>query len=419
MAAGLIVLLALVALVVFITRQAGKAQATESARQETSMTARIVVEPRLDAAVIEGQPAALSAFDSAMRQYVLKDLLVRVKLWDADGRIVYSDEPRLIGARYPLPPEEAEILRTDGSNQSEVSDLRRPENVFETPYGDMLEVYVGVTAMNGQRLLFEAYYEYQAVTEAAQAAWRRFAWPALAALVALELVQIPFAWSLARRVQRQQRDRERLRWHAVQASDKERRRIAGELHDGVVQDLTGVNYALDALRLGNPSDRQRAELIAESASRLRGSIGTLRTLLVDNYPPDLAEKGLPSALAGLAARLERAGFDVQLDTEGAQRLPPAVSALLFRAAQEVTRNVAVHSGARGVLIAAGRRDGRATLIVDDDGRGFDGSRLDERARNGHFGLRSIGDLLAASGGKLRVWAAPGQGTRVVVEVPVG
>jgi two-component system, NarL family, sensor kinase len=412
-------LFALVALVVFIVRQAGIVQATESARQETSVTARGVVEPRLDTAVIKGQPAALSAFDHAMHQYVLKGLLVRVKLWDAGGRIIYSDEPRLIGARFQLAPEQVQMLRTDGSSQSEVSDLRRPENVFETPYRKMLEVYVGVTAMNGQRLLFETYYEHRAVTEAGEAAWRRFAGPSLIALVALELAQIPFAWSLARRVQRQQRDRERLRWHAVQASDKERRRIAGELHDGVVQDLTGVNYALDALRLGTPTERERKELIAESASRLRSSIGTLRTLLVDNYPPDLAENGLPSALAGLAARLERAGFDVQLDTEGAQRLPPAVSALLFRAAQEVTRNVAVHSGARGVLIAAGRQDGRATLVVDDDGRGFDGSRLDERARNGHFGLRSIGDLLAASDGKLRVWAAPGQGTRVIVEVPVG
>ena len=417
-AAGLIVLLSLAALIAFVARQAGIEQATESARQVTYVTARGVVEPRLDAVVIAGEPAALTAFDQAMRKYVLQGSLVRVKLWNADGRIVYSDEPRLIGQQFPLGPEEQEALQRQGSSASEVSDLSRPENKFEIPYKKLLEVYVGVRGTNGEPMLFEAYFEYQAVTEAGQAAWRRFAPPSLGALLVLELVQIPFAWSLARRVQRQQRDRERLLQHAVDASDAERRRIAGELHDGVVQELTGLNYALDAMRLGHPTEGQRAELIADSASRLRGSIGSLRSLLVDIYPPNLAEEGLTSALAELAAGLERAGIEVRLETDGAEELPPAVAALLFRTAQEVVRNVAAHSGAGEVLIKAGRSDGRAVLIVDDDGRGFDESRLGERSSNGHLGLRSIGDLLAESGGTLTVRAAPGQGTRVEAEVPM-
>jgi signal transduction histidine kinase len=417
-AAGLIVLLSLAALIAFIARQAGTAQASESARQVTYVTARGVVEPRLDAAVIAGQPAALKAFDTAMRRYVLQGSLVRGKLWNADGKIIYSDEPRLIGASFPLGPAETEALRIQGSNESEVSDLSRPENRFEIPYRKLLEVYVGVSGTNGEPLLFEAYFQYQAVTEAGQAAWKRFAPPSLGALLVLELVQIPFAWSLARRVQRQQRDRERLLQHAVEASDAERRRIAGELHDGVVQELTGLNYALDAMRLGDPTDGQRAELIADSATRLRGSIGSLRSLLVDIYPPNLAEEGLASALAELAAGLERAGIDVQLETDGAEDLPPAVAALLFRAAQEIIRNVASHSGAHEVLIRAGRSDGRATLVIDDDGRGFDETRLDERHSSGHLGLRSIGDLVVQSSGMLTVRAAPGQGTRVEIEVPV-
>ena len=418
-AAGLIILLALTALTAFIALQAGTVQATESARRETSATARGVVEPRLNNAVITGQPAALAAFDSAMHQYVLKGLLIRVKLWDADGRIIYSDEPRLIGARFPLGREEAETLRTAGSSQS---DGQRSEPARE-PTGDRLRqigrgVRRGSGGEPGSTCCSRHTTSTGQSTEAGLAAWHRFAGPSLAALLVLELAQIPVAWSLARRVQRQQRDVQRLRQHAVQASDSERRRIAGELHDGVVQDLTGVNYTLDSLRLGNPTEGQRAELIAESASRLRGSIGSLRSLLVDSYPADVAEIGLSSALAGLAARLERAGFDVQLDTEDAQQLPPAVSALLFRAAQEVVRNVAAHSGARTVRIAVRRQGERATLVIADDGRGFDKSRLDERTRNGHVGLRSMDDLLAASGGQVRVWAAPGHGTRVLIEGPV-
>ncbi|HEY0470244.1 MAG TPA: histidine kinase [Kribbella sp.] len=417
-AAGLIVLLSLAALIAYVARQAGTAQASESARQVAFVTARGVVEPRLNNSVLAGRPDALSAFDAAMHSYVLQGSLVRVKLWNAHGKIVYSDEPRLIGSIFPLGPAEAEALRIQGSNESEVSDLGRPENRFEIPYHKLLEVYVGVRGPNQEPMLFEAYFQYQAVTQAGQTAWKRFAPPSLGALLVLELVQIPFAYSLARRVQRQQRDRERLLRHAVDASDAERRRIAGELHDGVVQELTGLNYALDAMRLGTPTDGQRAQLIADSATRLRGSIGSLRSLLVDIYPPNLADEGLVSALAELAAGLERTGIDVRLETDGAERLPPVVAALLFRAAQEIVRNVASHSGAREVLIKAERSDGHARLIVDDDGRGFDETRLGEQSSSGHLGLRSIGDLLAQSGGMLTVRAAHGQGTRVEVEVPV-
>jgi signal transduction histidine kinase len=416
-AAGIVVLLSLTGLLAYIARQAGTEQAVLSAAQTTAVTARGVVEPRLDAAVIARNPAALAAFDTAMRRYVLQGSLVRVKLWTADGTVIYSDEPRLVGDRFALEDTEAQALRQQGS-ASEVSDLTKPENRFEIPYGKLLEVYVGVRGTTGQQLLFETYYKYDAVTQAGEAAWRRFAPPSLGALLVLELVQIPFAWSLARRVQRQREERERLLRHAVDASDAERRRIAGELHDGVVQELTGLTYAMDAARLGRPDEEQRAALIADSSTRLRTSIGALRSLLVDIYPPNLAEEGLASALAELADGLERAGIDVRLDAEGAELLPPAAAALLFRTAQEVVRNVIAHSGARSALISVVHSDHTATLVIDDDGRGFDDIELDERSGDGHFGLRSIGDLLARAGGGLSVRAAPGQGTRVEAEVPV-
>jgi signal transduction histidine kinase len=173
------------------------------------------------------------------------------------------------------------------------------------------------------------------------------------------------------------------------------------------------------LRLGGMSADQRGEVIADSAARLRRSIGSLRTLLCDVYPPELAGLGLGCALARLAERLERAGMDVRLEVSEAECLPPAVSALIYRAAQEAVRNVATHSGAREVVIRAGRQGRQATLVVEDDGQGFDERQLRERLRAGHFGLRSTGDLMQDSGGVLLVRAAPGQGTSVKVQVPVG
>jgi signal transduction histidine kinase len=215
------------------------------------------------------------------------------------------------------------------------------------------------------------------------------------------------------------RQQEKLRRRDQCVREAERRRLIGELHDGVVQDLAGINYALERLRLGSVSADQRGDVIADSAVRLRRSIADLRTLLVDCYPPDLVDEGLGLALAGLAERLERAGMDVRLEVSQTDCLPPATSALIFRAAQEAVRNVARHSGAHEVLIKAGREGGQATLLVEDDGQGFDQARLQERHDAGHLGLRSTGDLMTACGGVLRVRAAPGRGTRVKVEVPVG
>lgn len=414
--AGVVVLVTLTGVLAFIARQAGTSQAVGSATQTTFVTARGVVEPRLDPAFMAGQPAAIAAFDAAMRRYVLQGSLVRVKLWKAD-QIIYSDAKQLIGMRFPLTGGEGAAMRDQGA-AAEVSDLSKPENRFEIPYGKLLEVYVGVRSTTGEMLLFETYYRYDAVTQAGDEAWYRFAPPSLGALLVLEIVQIPFAWSLARRVQRQRAERERLLRHAVDASDAERRRIAGELHDGVVQELTGLTYAMDAARLGNPDAHQQARLVADTATRLRASIGALRSLMVDIYPPNLAEEGLGSALAELACGLERNGIEVCLDAQDTERLPPDAAALLFRTAQEVVRNVIAHSGARATTISVIRHNGAATLVVDDDGRGFDDSVLARRVSDGHFGLRSIGDLLARAGGGLSVRAAPGQGTRVEAEVPV-
>jgi signal transduction histidine kinase len=416
-AAGVVVLLALGALIALAARQAGTDQATEAATQVAWVIAKGVVEPRLDDGVVRGDPAALARFNQAMHDYVLHGSLLRVKVWDVDGRVIYSDEPRLQGGHYPLDPYEIQALHQGGTS-SDVSDLNKPENQFETSYGKMLEVYVGIRALDGTQVLFESYFRYDAVNEAGLAVWQKFAPIALGSLVVLQLVQIPLAWSLARRVRRQQAERESLLQHAVDASDAERRRIAGELHDGVVQQLTGVTYTLDAARLGKPDEAERAAVITKAAAELRDSIGALRSLLVDIYPPNLAEEGLPSALAEIASGLERTGVRVDLDTDGVEMLPPVTAGLLFRTAQEALRNVAEHSHAQHVEITVAERDGMVRLTVDDDGRGFDENLMGEQANGGHFGLRALSDLIAGADGRLVVRSAPGAGTRVEAEVPL-
>ena len=207
---------------------------------------------------------------------------------------------------------------------------------------------------------------------------------------------------------------------AVRASDAERRRIAGDLHDGVVQDITGVTYELDAARIGAARSGdldQRDAILAEAARRLRGCIRSLRTLLLDIYPPNLAAEGLGSALVNLAASASTDRLTVAVHLEDFMEPPPQVAALLYRAAQEAVRNAARHSGARRVDLSVSRQEKLWELVVEDDGQGMAAGRVEARHEEGHLGLHALGELLMDEGGSLALHSAPNAGTRVEIKVP--
>ena len=142
----------------------------------------------------------------------------------------------------------------------------------------------------------------------------------LGALILLALIQLPLAWWLARRVRRGQEERERLLNRALEASDLERRRIARDLHDGVVQDLAAVSYSLSAAAEGAPAPFDSE--LRDAAAETRHGIGQLRTLLVEIYPPELHRAGLAAALADLLGASEARGVETSLEVEDELRLDP-------------------------------------------------------------------------------------------------
>jgi two-component system, NarL family, sensor kinase len=418
-ATGVVVLVLLAVAIAVVARTQATQKAVDEAQRTAWVAAHAVVEPLLVPGLAAADPAALATLDTAVRRFVLGGSLVRVKIWDADGRILYSDATPLIGRLFVLGAEEREALERGGSD-AEVSDLGRPENTLETGFGELLEVYLGLRTATGEPVLFEAYYRYDAVVDAGWDTWRRFAPLAVGALLVLELVQVPLAVALARRLQRGERRRQRLLDHAVGASDAERRRIAGDLHDGVVQDITGVTYELDAARIaaaGRSDPDERDALIADAARRLRGCVRSLRTLLVDIYPPSLTAEGLGPALADLAASTSTNGLTVHPHLDDLDEPPPDVAALLYRAAQEAVRNVARHSGAQHVELVAARHDGNWQLIIDDDGRGMTADTVEAQRNDGHLGLHALGDLVTNAGGSLAVRSAPAAGTRLEITIP--
>ena len=198
----------------------------------------------------------------------------------------------------------------------------------------------------------------------------------------LQLANIALARWFAERLRRGDRERAALLRRALDASDLERRRLAADLHDGVVQDLTAVSLSVAAAgrRLDGVADPKTVGELADSAESARQSVGTLRSMLVEVYPPNLAALGLPAALRGLVDAAVARGLDAELEIDERLPRPDGAEALLFRAAQEGLRNAAAHAGADSVTVSRGHgRRHDAWVEVADDGRGFD---PDTAARRG-------------------------------------
>ncbi len=415
--AGLVVTLALALLTGVLARRAGVEQGTRAFESLARVTAATLT-PALDSArgVPPDPPADLRTHVSAL---VKAGPVVAVRVRTADGRVLWADDRSVVGRVAALPDAARRALET-GSVSSLAADPGDPGVVEGRSSGRVLVAWVGVEDVHGTPLLVEFHESYSEVTDLAQRTWLRFAPAALGALALLQVLQVPLAWRLASRLRRSQLAEDALLQAAVDASDAERRRIAGEVHDHVVQDLTGLAYDLDAARMrGRPRNAEDAELLERTAAGVRQTVEDLRTLLVALIPARGAFRGgLLPALQVLAQEVGRSGIRVSVHADAARDLPGPTAALLYRCAQEALRNVTTHSRATSVEVVVTRDQGVATMRVEDDGQGFDESRLGERFAAGHVGLRALGELLVDAGGSLTLTSAPGQGTRLVATVPL-
>lgn len=416
-AAGLVALAALTALTALILDHVSETEAVNDAKRVTRVLASSVVAPEIDDGLATGRTRARQRLDGIVRRRVLNADVARVKIWRPDGTIVYSDKAQLIGSRYELDPDEHRALRT-GTVDADVSDLSRAENRFERGQGKLLEVYLPIRTPDGHRLLFETYQPFGNVIASGPDLLGRLAPALVGALVGLAVLQLPLAWSLARRLQRGHRQREALLQRALDASELERRRIAGDLHDGVVQDLVAAAFSLTALRENGPTGNGSRAALDRAAGACRGAVRQLRSLLVEIYPPRLHEAGLDSVVADLVAPLQERGIEATVEIEPALTLPDRVEALFFRVAQESLRNVAEHAQAGQVRVRIGPQNGLAALSVRDDGRGFAPEEAIARQERGHMGLRLLRDLATDAGGRLEIDSREGQGTTVRVEAPL-
>jgi signal transduction histidine kinase len=401
-----------------IAQRVAERQGVHDAAVTTDLLATSAVQPQLKDAVLTDPAVAARAFKQIAKAVVVEPV-IRIKIWRPDGTVLWSDDSTLIGRRFELEDDAREAL-VEGKVVAAVSDLDRPENVDERSAGKLLEVYRPVWTPSGEPLLFEAYLSYDAVSSRSSQLWRSFVGILLSSLLATLLLLTPLVWSLVRRTKRAQAQREALLQQAADVSLIERRRIAGALHDGLVQDLAAASYvvAAQAEQAERRADPGSAQALRETAASVRSGIGGLRALLVDLYPPNLRSAGLASALRDVTSALAARGLRIESDLDDAaiERLDVDRQEAVFRVGQEALRNAERHARAEHVQLTLVLLDDVVRLEVTDDGVGID--TTGGAVRQDSFGRRLMADQAERVGGTLAVRSAPGAGTTVRLDVPV-
>ena len=353
--------------------------ARSRALHETALAARTIATalaaPRCTPALTRGDADAVGELDRVVRNQLRDGSILRVKVWTPEGRIVYSDATALIGRSFDLEKEEADLFGTSGA-VAQVSTLGRAENDLEAAAGHLVEAYAGITGTDGNPLLFEAYYVVGSVLGALSDGDTWTLIPlALVAVFGLGLLQVPLVLRLAGTIHSAHvRRRRRLRYASTRA-DLENARIARDLRDGVVQDLAGVAYLLDALAGGSADRADR--MITRAGTLVRDDLRRLRRTVDDLSQPDLARTGLRPALADLLGPLRAAGVRCELVCTGPVGNEPALDEetmrLLHRVARELLRDagpgpVRVELAGTGLTVSgAGGSDGLLPMAVRDAG----------------------------------------------------
>lgn len=196
---GFILLGLLAAISFWVARDVAQEESVRDAVVAAQQAEQWAVGPHVSEALGQGDPQAVAQLDEVVRERILADPVVTVRLWNEDGTIVYSDKPQLIGQQFDLGPEEVEVL-TEGGVEAEVSDLSKPENRYERNYGELIEVYLPVTGEDGTRYLMEVYTRQAFLDAQTQTLVRALAPAVLGALAVLALILLLLAWRMARRL---------------------------------------------------------------------------------------------------------------------------------------------------------------------------------------------------------------------------
>lgn len=202
--------------------------------------------------------------------------------------------------------------------------------------------------------------------------------------------------------------------------EQERKHIARELHDQVIQDLLSFNYRIEEAESNAPNAAQQEELAAIRKG-IRQVIGELREVCSDLRPPSIDAHGLASAISSYAQEWsEQSGIAVALDLDPRLgRLPEATELSIFRIVQEGLNNIRKHASAQHAWVTLRRVEGASLRVrIADDGRGMSAPpNLAALSARKHFGLLNISERVALLGGTLQFEIPADGGLALRIEIP--
>ncbi len=353
------------------------------------------------------QHPVVAHFDEEVRLRLLGTDTVRVKVWSADGTILYSDASGLIGQKYPPSPDLTTAFA--GGPVVDVPDLSLPENTFEQDFDALLEYYIPAVSESGEVIaVFEVYQEASSLATTVGLI-RRAVWVTIAVVFGLlATFTTTLTFSNWRALDRRRRQAEGLLTALARSQDEERERVIGILHDDVGQPLYRILYGLQTLsthlddgELGGEVKRLDG-LGREIDQALRAELRLLR----HHVGGDESLATTVASLVDVTRRETDLEIDVYLDPS--IEVPPGSRAALVRAAEEGLINARKHAQAHHVDITLERRRGRIVLEVADDGIGYRGPE--------GLGIVTHRERIEALGGGLGV-TPRGRGTVLSAWVP--
>lgn len=199
---------------------------------------------------------------------------------------------------------------------------------------------------------------------------------------------------------------------------EERNRLAREIHDTLAQGLTAIALQLEtADALLDVSPERARQAVQQALGLARANLEEARRSVMDLRAAPLEGRTLAEALSAMIESYRARGtFAVDMQVTGAHRpLSPRLEVGLFRIAQEALTNIDRHASAKQVVFQYNAQPDQIELVIEDDGVGFDPAILQ---REGHFGLIGLNERAKLLGGTLAVCSNPGEGTQILVQIPV-
>ena len=229
---------------------------------------------------------------------------------------------------------------------------------------------------------------------------------------------------IARDVTQERRKQENLDFylqHSAMSREDERKRVSSTLYDDTIQELVVLSRQIDDLVDMSQSTRSNENgVYAKMQEQIRNIMNNLSRLSYDLRPPILDHLGLLPAIQSLVTDCETySKISTSLSIQGEpHRLPENVELVLFRITQEALQNVYRHSNATKAEVNMDFNDGKTVVSISDNGKGSDIPKMiGDLARTGKLGLTGMQEQTRLIGGNLIVKSKPGEGTRIIVEVP--